>query len=101
MTRGNVSKYFAESRKLFEDAILNGRRSPAGAFDYGDEATVLLHLKRVGSCISELKEDNYGVYLGKHNDGYVVGIKSLFGDGLTGCEVFETEDEMKVSWQLD
>jgi hypothetical protein len=70
------------------------------AFDYGDERTVLLHLKRIGSSIGDGKEDNYGLYLGRH-DGYVVGIKNLMGNCFIGCEVFETIEEMKTSWQLD
>lgn len=82
-------------------SLLESRRIPNGPFDYGDEQTVMLHLKRVGSSISDVKEDNYGVYLGLHNDGYVVGIKDFFSTKLTGCEVFPTIEEMQKEWQLD
>ena len=77
------------------------RRIPTDAFDYGDEETVTLHLKRVGSSIGDLKEDNYGMYLGSHKDGYVVAVKNFMGNDFLGCEVFETIEEMKTIWQLD
>jgi hypothetical protein len=86
---------------LAESAVFGEKRIPVSAFDYGDEKTVLLHLKRVGSSIGDLNEDNYGIYLGKHNDGYVVAVKDFMGSGLTSCEVFDTESEMKTIWQLD
>lgn len=88
--------YFLEARP----GVVS-RRVPTDAFDYGDERTVLLHLKRVGSSIGDLKEDNYGMYLGQQNDGYVVAIKNFIGNDFIGCEVFETIEEMKTIWQLD
>ena len=98
MRTGSVS----EAREyLASSAGFGEKRVPTSAFDYGDEKTVLLHLKRVGSCISDTRQDNYAVYLGKHKDGYVVAIKDFFGSNLTGCEVFDTEEEMKTEWQLD
>lgn len=98
MKKGDVS---AAREYLMECAVLNGKRIPNDAFDYGDEQTVMLHLKRVGSVICDDKEDNYGIYLGHHSDGYVVGIKDLFGRDFIGCEVFDSVEEMKVTWQLD
>jgi hypothetical protein len=86
---------------LAESAVFGEKRVPTAAFDYGDQGTVLLHLKRVGSSISDMNEDNYGMFLGKHADGYVVAIKNFMGTGFSGCEVFDTEAEMKISWQLD
>ena len=97
MVQGDVS---AANEYLMDCPVLVEKRIPTDAFDYGDERTVLLHLKRIGSSIGDGKEDNYGLYLGRH-DGYVVGIKNLMGNCFIGCEVFETIEEMKTSWQLD
>jgi len=98
MVQGDVS---AANEYLMDCPVLVDKRVPTDAFDYGDEQTVLLHLKRVGSSIGDRKEDNYGLYLGYHSDGYVVGIKNFLGNGFIGCEVFETIEEMKTIWQLD
>lgn len=93
----------AAARDYFLDChAFAERRMPTHAFDYGDIHTVMLHLKRIGSSIEDpMESPNYGFYLGHHSDGYVVGVKNFFGDALTGCEVFETEEEMKAVWQLD
>lgn len=78
------------------------KRYPTHALDYGDIHTVMLHLKRIGSRLEDsLESPNYGYYLGHHDDGYVVGIKNFLGDDLIGCELFDTEEEMKSVWQLD
>jgi hypothetical protein len=82
--------------------LAGGQRTPVSAFDYGDEQTVLLFLKRVDyEFDSGDIENSFGVYLGNHNDGYVVGIKKFLGDGLNACEVFDSIDEMKRYWRLD
>jgi hypothetical protein len=97
-----VKKDELAARDYFLDCPAFGeKRVPSHAFDFGDIHTVLLHLKKVGSTICDNNPDNYGVYLGHHADGYVVGIKNIIGDALTGCEVFSTQEDMKTIWQLD
>ncbi len=97
-----VKKDVSAAREYLLDCPAFGeKRIPTHAFDFGDIHTVLLHLKRVGSTICDGSPDNYGVYLGEHTDGYVVGIKDFIGTNLTGCEVFESQEEMKTIWQLD
>lgn len=93
----------ASARDYYLDCFaFTEKRIPTHAFDYGDIHTVMLHMKRVGSSIEDpIESPNYGFYLGHHDKGYVIGLKNLFGDALTGCEVFETEEEMKAVWQLD
>lgn len=87
--------------KYFDKDLFGQRRIPTGPFDYGDQETVWLHLKRVGSSIGDPEEDNYGLYLGHYEDGYVVGIKDFVGSKIVSCEIFDTEEEMKTIWQLD
>ena len=81
-----------------DSPILNKKRSPTGPFDFGDEQTIGLHLKRVNYKIDN-KED-FGLYLGQHDDTYVVAIKS-WDYQIIGAECFNSLDNLKAEWQLD
>ena len=95
---GEASKYAMES-KLF-----GNKRSPAGRGDYGDDETVGLCLRRIGTnlCSHDFdKDDSFGRYLGQHPDGWVVGISKMDYSGWAGCEVFEDLDSLRRTWELD
>lgn len=76
-------------------------RIPTGPHDYGDEATVGLQMKRnsyqlgVGSG-----NDDFGVYLGKHAQGYAILVWDVFYRPVA-AEVFQTLEDMKEEWRLD
>jgi len=73
------------------------------AFDFGSQATVGLHLKRVGYKISDPDPHNgpFGQYLGLHSDGYVVLVNSMYSTDEPAVEIFDTVEELKKHWQLD
>lgn len=78
-------------------------RQPKDAFDFGDDATIGLHLKRVGYSISDTTGDPnqvFGRYLGRHPDGYVVAVTGLLSGAHT-CEIFDFLPELKRQWKLD
>lgn len=78
-------------------------RTPTDAFDFGDDATIGLHLKRVGYTLSDTALDVnqvFGRYLGRHPDGYVVAVSGLLHDFHT-CEIYDFLPELKRQWQLD
>lgn len=81
------------------------KRDVSNRGDFGDEKTVGLSLRRLGVTglsMNGYDPDNaFGEYLGQHDDGYVVGIKKLDYSAWSGCEVFETLDELKRRWELD
>lgn len=76
-------------------------RRPTSPHDYGDQDTVGLHVKRNRFDIGDVAADDvFGLYLGKHHDGYVILVTDIFSKP-NGAEVFETIEEMKAEWQLD
>ena len=78
------------------------KRLPNGPFDFGDEQTVGLHMKRVGKNILELGEFDFGLYLGEVDGQWVVGIKDMMTTlPLVGAELFESLEDLKQEWQLD
>jgi len=76
-------------------------RRPTSTQDYGDQDTVGLHMKRNTFDIGDVAADDvFGLYLGKHHDGYVIMVTDIWSKP-NGAEVFETIEEMKEEWQLD
>lgn len=85
-----------------DSGIFGEKRIPTAPFDYGDGATVGLNLKRNSYDFgSGDPNDVFGIYLGKHSDGYVVGIKKLDFSGFSACEIFETIGDLHAEWRLD
>ena len=93
------------------DAIYNAAeihlpiRKPKSAFDFGDRATIGMHLKRNDYSISEpAVVGSFGIYLGEQDGTFVVGIKSLGSMSvldLVGIEEYKTLEELKQVWRLD
>lgn len=77
-------------------------RIPTGPFDFGDEATVGLHTKRMGKNIANLDlTKDFGYYLGEHNGMFGINIKEPMGDPSDKNEWFNSIEELKQVWQLD
>lgn len=85
-----------------DSGVFGKKRTATGPFDYGDSATVGLNLKR-NSCEFGKSDPNdvFGIYLGQHPEGYVVGIKKLDLTGFSACEIFETIGDLHAEWRLD
>lgn len=90
----------------YMDCPLGYRRTPQGPFDFGDDKTLCLHMKRVGYSISEDRPGCFGMFAGKRAtpEGeikFVVVIKDLMTFKPIGYEAFDSLQEMKQEWQLD
>lgn len=78
-------------------------RQASSAHDFGDDETIGLHVKLRGYRLADPDANPdyaFGRFLGKHPDGFVVGVSGLLS-GIHTCEVFETLEELKERWQLD
>lgn len=85
-----------------DSGVFGEKRTPYAPFDYGDDKTVGLNLKRNSYDFGSSDPDNvFGIYLGKHNDGYVVGVKKLDYSGWSGCEIFDSLGDLHAEWRLD
>lgn len=79
------------------------KRNPIHEWDFGDNETVHASLKRLDASFLKCNpDDSYGVYLGKIDGQYAVGVHRL-GDkyNFTKVELFESTDEMYAEWMLD
>ena len=80
---------------------------PNGPFDYGDDATAGLHVKRCGKTVEsyDLARD-FGVFLGRDRHGnFIVGIKFPLDFtgvlGFSAVESYASVMHMHESWRLD
>lgn len=73
---------------------------PSHPNDFGDQTTVRVMLKRQKSNVDLKFETDFGIYLGKHADGFYVAIRNEQGEAQS-YERFETLELLKQEWQLD
>jgi len=83
--------------KLFGSPCLNIKiRDCKDEDDWGDDATIGACVKRRDKSFKDLKQDDFGWYLG----GNKIAIKS-FTFQVTSICVYEDQEEMKLDWILD
>lgn len=100
MTRTRFEDKFSISQYVANTALPVEKRTPTGPFDFGDPATVLLHVKRVGTSIENDCDDAFGRYLGEHDTGFAVLVTHV-DYTPKAVEVFATLEDLKKQWQLD
>ena len=79
--------------------IRRRNRSDFGGFD-----SYLLALRRIGRdypCGDDVKDGDFGLYLGPHGSDYVVALQSIFPADIIGCERFATLADLRANWELD
>jgi hypothetical protein len=72
--------------------------------DFGGEDSYLLKVRRIGRdyrCSDDVRDGDFGIYLGRHDGGYFVALQSIFPADIIGCERFQTQAELKAHWELD
>ena len=87
-----------------DSPVFGIKRSPDNRRDFGDPQTVGLSLRRVGLSFDNpdyKMNESFGVFLGEHDEGWVVATKMFDYSGLSGCEIFKTLESLKRRWELD
>ena len=72
--------------------------------DFGGEDSYLLKVRRIGRDYpfgDDIEDGDFGLYLGRHADGYVVALQSVFPGDVIGYERYETLAELQHDWELD
>jgi hypothetical protein len=89
-------QYWLDSPVFFE------KRQSKDQFDFGDDRTVGKCLKRRYLSFYDYQENlDFGRFLGKHQDKWVVGIVNEDSSQLVGGEVFDSLEDLKQAWELD
>ena len=73
--------------------------------DFGGEDSYLLKVRRIGRDYpcggDDVRDGDFGIYLGRHDGAYLVALQAIFPPDLIGCERFQTQVELKAHWELD
>ena len=72
--------------------------------DFGGEDSYLLKVRRIGRdypCGDDVRDGDFGIYLGCHDGAYLIALQAIFPPDLIGCERFATLAELKANWELD
>lgn len=89
------------ARVLMDTSIFGEKRKPVSAFDFGDQATIGLHLKRCGKNIENFVDYDFGIYLGESYGKFHVGTMKIMEFKPEKLESFSTLEELKQQWMLD
>ena len=89
------------ARVLLNTFLWGTKRKPVSEFDFGDEVTVGLHVKRRGKNIETATDHDYGIYLGESEGKFHVGTHIIMSFAPDKLESFSTLEELKQQWILD
>jgi hypothetical protein len=90
--------------ETLENAPVFGiKRIPKSKYDYGDDETIGLCLKRKNGNIFEGDpNDKFGIFLGKKDSKFIIGVNNLGSKlNFSACETFDSKEEMLEEWVLD
>jgi hypothetical protein len=72
--------------------------------EFGSEDSYLLKVRRIGRNYpfgDDVQDGDFGMYLGRHDGGYVIALQSILPADIIGLERFATLAELKANWELD
>ena len=72
--------------------------------EFGGPDSYLLKVRRIGRDYpfgSDVRDGDFGIYVGLHEDAYVVAIQSIFPAEIIGYERFQSLEDLRRIWELD
>ena len=81
--------------------MLRARRDRA---EFGGPDSYLLKVRRIGRDYpfgDDVRDGDFGLYVGLHEDAHVVAIQAIFPAEIIGCERFPSLEELRRIWELD
>jgi hypothetical protein len=72
--------------------------------DFGGEDSHLVKVRCIGRdypCVDDVRDGDFGFYLGRHDGDYFVAVQANFPPATIGCERFQTQEELKAHWELE
>jgi len=72
--------------------------------DFGGADSHLLKLRRIGRDYpfgNDVRDGDFGIYLGVHDAAYLVAIQAVLPPAIIGYEQFATLADLKANWELD
>lgn len=79
-----------------EISVTHKPRTANGPDDFGDDASIMLAVKRKNKSFHDLQEHDFGMYCGNN----IVAITN-WNREFIACEQFDSAEEMHAEWVLD
>ena len=78
--------------------------APSKPADFGDADSYWLKVRRIGRnypCGDDVRDGDFGIYLGLHDEGYLVALQAILPADIIGYERFHSLGDLKAHWELD
>jgi hypothetical protein len=49
----------------------------------------------------DVRDGDFGIYLGLHDEGYLVALQAMFPPDIIGYERFHSPGDLRAHWELD
>jgi len=72
--------------------------------DFGGADSYWLKVRRIGRnypCGDDVRDGDFGIYLGLHDEGYLVALQAILPADIIGYERFHSLGDLKAHWELD
>jgi hypothetical protein len=72
--------------------------------DFGEADSYWLKVRRVGRNYpfgDDVRDGDFGIYLGLHDEGYLVALQAMFPPDIIGYERFHSLGDLRAHWELD
>ena len=101
ISREAARRVIALARTTPKTGRLKPRRSRA---DFGEADSYWLKVRRVGRNYpyeDDVRDGDFGIYLGLHDEGYLVALQAILPADIIGYERFHSLGDLKAHWELD
>jgi hypothetical protein len=101
-----ISEQAAEQAlRFFQATAKTGQlKARSSRADYGGPDSYLLKVRRIGRNYpfgDDVQDGDFGIYLGLHDEGYLVALQAKFPPDIIGHERFHSLGDLKAHWELD
>jgi len=94
-----------EAVRLLQATAKTGQlKTRTSRADFGGPDSYLLKVRRIGRDYpfgSDIRDGDFGIFLGLHDEGYLVALQTLMPGDIIGFEQFHSLAALRASWELD
>jgi hypothetical protein len=95
----------AQAIRLLQATAKTGQLKPRQSrADFGGPDSYRLKVRRIGRNYpfgSDIQDGDFGIFLGLHDEGYLVALQTLVPGNIIGYEQFHSLAALKANWELD
>ncbi len=94
-----------QAQRLLQVTANTGQLKPRqNRADFGGPDSYLLKVRRIGRDYpfgNDIQDGDFGIFLGLHDEGYLVALQTLLPGDIIGYEQFHSLAALRATWELD